>query len=41
MGKHGKKVNCGMCGGSGKIETTDDGKKREITCTGCSGSGQV
>lgn len=39
MSKHGKKVACGMCNGSGKIDTTDDGKVREIPCTGCNGSG--
>lgn len=40
MGKHAKEVDCGMCGGSGRIVTTDDGKRREIPCTGCNGSGK-
>jgi hypothetical protein len=29
-----------MCNGTGKIKTTNDGKKVEIPCTGCGGSGK-
>jgi hypothetical protein len=41
MGKHGKKVDCGMCSGKRKIVTTDDSMRREIPCVGCAGTGKV
>ncbi|WP_267900857.1 hypothetical protein [Actinomadura craniellae] len=42
MGKHGKKVQCGMCSGTGKIKTggNGSGQKQEVQCTGCAGSGK-
>ncbi|WP_281180312.1 hypothetical protein [Actinomadura hibisca] len=40
MGKHGKKVDCGMCGGTGRLWTTQDNKRLEIKCVGCDGTGQ-
>lgn len=41
MGKHGKPVPCSGCGGNGKTETWQDGKKSSITCPMCNGTGQA
>lgn len=43
MAKHGKKVKCGMCNGTGKIKAgggNGDKKPQEVTCTGCNGTGE-
>ncbi|WP_281180225.1 hypothetical protein [Actinomadura hibisca] len=41
MGKHGKKVTCSACKGSGTQEVSDNGKTRKVTCVVCNGAGTV
>jgi hypothetical protein len=41
MGKHGKQETCGVCKGSGKIETIVDNKKETRSRWGCGGTGKV
>lgn len=40
MGKHGKKVDCSMCHGTGKTVINFDGMTKEVLCAGCKGSGR-
>ncbi|REE96302.1 hypothetical protein [Thermomonospora umbrina] len=50
MGKHAKKVDCSMCGGSGEIEVASENganpevstpKKITVRCDPCDGTGKV
>ena len=41
MGKHSKPVKCTGCNGSGKQDQWDDGKKTQVTCPLCGGTGQA
>ncbi|MDS1271405.1 hypothetical protein RIF23_13980 [Lipingzhangella sp. LS1_29] len=40
MGKHGKPVDCGVCGGKGGWNKSDDGNTVWEACWGCGGTGK-
>lgn len=41
-GETTKRVTCGLCGGSGKVEIINDyGKRMTIKCYPCRGTGKV
>ncbi|WP_258862223.1 hypothetical protein [Marinitenerispora sediminis] len=41
MGKHGKQVNCSVCGGDGEIVVNSDGAQETFPCQACNGTGRV
>lgn len=42
VGKHAKpKQDCSACGGTGKQDSSDNGKIRKINCVVCGGTGKV